>query len=126
MLWRVTVAMTGITFTCKSKYLVTKDEEEQLSWLCYSDGQIWPAYLDNDKIGFVILAKNKNSSIVSWGLVFDRADFKTLFIYTRKDYRRNKIGTKIYKIATETFGDLDVSFHNTQASRFYNSVSKFK
>lgn len=82
---------------------------------------MWPFFTNKSKLGIVILAKI-NSKIVSWGLVFERNEEKTLFLYTAPEHRRKKIATKIYQIAFKNFGDLYVSKHDKRATYFYESV----
>lgn len=112
-----------LTFTIKSKYLVTHKEKEQLETLHFKDGFMWPFFRNKKKLGFVILAI-ENNKIVAWGLVFERRGNKTFFVYCRKSHRRLGISTKIWKIATEYFGpDLAVSRHDKASKTFYDSLS---
>ncbi len=110
-----------IKYILKSKNKVTKSEEIQLETLRYLSGHIWPQYLKQDKLGMVILAKIKNR-VIGWGLIFERNEEKTLFLYISKQYRRLGVGTKIFKIAADNFGELYTSHHNEVAHRFFRSL----
>lgn len=108
-------------FEIKDKSLVTEEEYEQLEGLRLKEGYIWPAF--NKRAGYVIIAK-KEALIVGWGFVFKKVDnvYKTFYTYVRKDFRRNGIGSKIYKLAL-VFNDnekLNVSRWSREAERFYD------
>ncbi len=112
-----------VNYELKSKFLLTPEELEELDWLHYEDGQMFKYLIRKDKIGMVILAKNGDGLILSWGLIFERDDTMTYFCWTRKDYRRQGIGAALWKIAVDSFGNnFSVSRHNIQAKRFYDSV----
>jgi deferrochelatase/peroxidase EfeB len=78
--------MMEFNFCVKDKSLVTNEEYEQLDWLRFKDGYIWPAFQDYD--GYVVLAKDENENIVGWSFVFlrPRNELKTFYIYVRKDW----------------------------------------
>lgn len=110
-----------IQYTFKDKGKITAQEKDSLDYLRYADGQMWPVFNNAKKLGIVFLAKTEGI-IVAWGLVFERDEEKTFFLYVKKSYRRKGIGTFLYKMATDEFGQLDISKHNRIASSFYESL----
>ena len=69
-----------ITYTLKSKYLITKDEYNQLDYLRLKGGLFWKELNNKFSMGMIFLAKD-NEQIIGWGLVFNR-DFEiVLFLF---------------------------------------------
>jgi len=117
----VLLGMGKIIYQTKSKFLITPDEREMLDWLHFEKGEMWQFFTRKDKIGIVTLAK-KDEIVVGWSLLFERFDQSTLFLWVRKDFRRQKIGTELVKINLENFGQFDVSKWDKRSRLFYESV----
>lgn len=113
-----------ITYEIKSKHLLSKSELNQLDYLHYRDGRCWSFLKNKFKLGIVILAKENNQDIVSWGLVFERSNCDVvLYIYTKKSHRRLGLGTKIYELTIKNFGEnIDVSRHNSVSKAFWDKI----
>ncbi len=116
--------MEGITFESKSKYLLTKDERNELEPLRLKGGLFWKELNNKFSIGIITLVRDSNK-IIGWSLVFPRHLETVLFLYVSKKYRRIGIGTKLYSIAIKNFGpDLYTSSHDSRAGYFFSSIKK--
>lgn len=111
-------------YVFKHKDKVTAAEREQLQFLCYEDGLCWKKFQEKD--GDVIICKDV-AEIIGWAFIFDDGrQVKTFFVYIHSLYRRNGIGTEIYKQAKEKFGEMWYSRYDTRAkSFFYSCKSKY-
>ena len=116
--------MMKFNYEIKDKSLVTDEEYEQLEYLRLKEGYIWPAF--NNRPGYVVIAK-KGDLIVGWGFIFKKrvdSTYKVFYVYVKKDYRRNSIGSQIYKIAFLFNNEQEfyVSKWNTASTKFYNKL----
>ncbi len=112
-------------YEIKDKSLVTPEEYKQLDYLRFEDGCIWPAF--NNRAGYVIIAK-ENDKIIAWAFIFKRVEnkFKTFYVYVKKGFRRNGIGSKIYKMAKVIDNDVyfNVSRWSNVAEKFYDRLEE--
>lgn len=119
----------------KNALKVSLEEEKACSKLVTS-GSIYSLYVECCDIKYkprnrVYLVKNLNKC-VGWAIIKERKKNKTprfeFMIYIRKKYRRQGIGTKIYKRAKKYFQledkDIKVYITTNYNSKFFDKVRK--
>lgn len=83
---------------------------------------MFPEFQRKDKLGFVIMAMD-GDRVAAWSLIFERDETKTFFVYVSTKYRRLGIGTALFRLAQNQFGnDLYTSKHNRIADKFFSKL----
>lgn len=113
-----------LKYEIKDKSEITDDEYNQLDYLRFRDGFIWPALKKYS--GFVVLCK-EGDKIIGWSFTFKKTSAKkTFYLYIHKDFRRKGIGTKLYLISLlfNNNEQMTVSKWSNNSILFYKSVNR--